>query len=162
MTTHRSLRSILSLTAIVVLIALAGSAFALDEAQFRPQVEQFLADEGLPQFELEGSMRTQEAQNWPDEGVVQAKVGQEGRRREHYVVLDEARGAVVGFIAAEPAPPVPMDEMPADETVEVAKQFAQRHLPELFADGGDVAVTVEDEISPRGGRMVMVQGGRAG
>jgi hypothetical protein len=108
MTTHRSLRSILSLTATVLLIALAGSAFALEEAQFRPQVEQFLADEALPQFELEGSMRTQDAQNWPDEGVVRAKVGQEGRRREHYAILDEASGAVVGFIAAEPAPPVPM------------------------------------------------------
>jgi len=82
MTTHRSLRSILGLTATVLLIGLAGSAFALDEAQFRPQVEQFLADEALPQFELEGSMRTQDAQDWPDQGVVRAKVGQEGRRRE--------------------------------------------------------------------------------
>ena len=69
MTTHRSLRSILGLTATVLLIGLAGSAFALDEAQFRPQVEQFLADEALPQFELEGSMRTQDAQNWPDEAT---------------------------------------------------------------------------------------------
>ncbi len=80
MITHRSLRTILSLTATVLLITLAGGAFALEEAQFRSQVEQFLADEALPQFELEGSMRTQDAQDWPDEGVVRAKVGQEGRR----------------------------------------------------------------------------------
>jgi hypothetical protein len=40
-------------------------------------------------------MRTQDAQNWPDEGVVRAKVGQEGRRREHYVILEEISGAVV-------------------------------------------------------------------
>ncbi len=148
---------VLRLTVVLVLVTLAGSAFALDEAQFRSQVEEFLADEALPQFELEGSMRTQDAQDWPDEGVVRAKVGQEERRREHYVILDEASGAVVGFIAAEPTPPVPMDEMPAEEAVGIAKQFAQRHLPELFADGGEVAVTVEDEISPRGGRVVHLQ-----
>jgi len=143
--------------AILLVTTLTATAFALEEAQSRPQVEEFLADEALPQFELEGAMRTQDAQNWPDEGVVRTKVGQEGRRREHYVILDEASGAVVGFIGAEPSPPVPMDEMPADEAVEVAKQFAQRHLPELFADGGEVAVTIEDEISPRGGRMVHLE-----
>jgi hypothetical protein len=70
MSTHRNLRTIISLTATALLIALAGSAFALEEAQFRPQVEQFVDDEALPQFELEGSMRTQDAQDWPDEGAV--------------------------------------------------------------------------------------------
>ena len=70
MGTHRTARNIAFLTATVLLIALAATAFALEEAQFRPQVEQFLADEALPQFELEDSMRTQDAQDWPDEGAV--------------------------------------------------------------------------------------------
>jgi hypothetical protein len=158
MTTQRSPRSVLSLTAILLLVALAAPAFALDEAQFRPQVEKFLADEALPEVELNDRLRTTDANRWPDAGCL--AVGLNTHRTPsfvHQAILDEASGAVVGFVAAQPEPPVPMEEMPAEEAIEIAKQFAGRHLPELFADGGEVAVTVTDGITPLGARMVNLQ-----
>ena len=158
MTTQRSPRSVLSLTASLLLVALAAAAFALDEAQFRPQVEQFLADEALPEVELNDRLRTNSADRWPDAGCL--AVGLNTHRTPsfvHQAILDDATGAVVGFIGAQPEPPVPMSEMPAEEAVEIARAFAGRHLPELFADGGEVAVTVADGITPLGARMVNLQ-----
>jgi len=160
MTTHRSLRTILSLTAIVALIALAGNAFALDEAQFRPQVAQFLADEALPEFEIRDGLRTQQINRWPDEGVLRVDLNADAGGREswtHKAVITEDEGKIVGFVGAAPRFPVPMDVMPVEEALPIAEQFAMRHLPEIYADGGDVQVSVSDQITERGARTITFQ-----
>ncbi|MFO7948590.1 MAG: hypothetical protein R6V19_17445 [Armatimonadota bacterium] len=153
---HMMLRA----TGIIFLLMMAGSASAVEEGQFRPQVEAFMADEAVVEVEVGERLRTEDVREWPDPGVVRVKLNPMARRDGepvHSAILDEQTGAVRGFIAGEPNGPVPMDVMPEDDAVAIAKQFAQRHLPELFADGGEVDVTVGDEISSRGGREVHLQ-----
>lgn len=159
MTTQRSLRRAYS--AIVVLLLLASAAFAQDFEVYRPQIDALLADEAVAAIELGDRWRTVEPGqmqvSWPDADVKCLLIGAKGDSRDGYAVIDEAAQQVVGLVGPVPAPPVPMDEMPPDEAEQVARQFAQRHLLELFADGGEVVVSVAEAITPLGARMVRLQ-----
>jgi len=159
MTTQRSFRRTCS--AIVVFLVIGTAVFAQDFGVYRPQIDGLLADEAVAAIEMGERWRAIEpAQmqvSWPDAGVTCLLIGAKGDSRNGYAVIDEAAQQVVGLVGPVPVPPVPMDEMSPDEAEAIARQFAQRHLPELFADGGEVAVSVAEGITPLGARMVRLQ-----
>ncbi len=160
MTTQRSLRNILSHT-VALLLVVFSSVCAQDLEVYRPQIEQLLADRAVAAVELGDRWRTVEPGqmqvSWPDAGVKCLLIGANADTRNGFAVIDEAAQQVVGLVGPVPVPPVPMDEMPPEEAGQVARQFAERHLADLFADGGEVAVTVGEGITPLGARMVRLQ-----
>ncbi len=147
--------------AVVLVLACGGLAVAAgDMESYRGAIEKIIADELTPQIEVAQRLRGEEFQKgeWPEAGVTRVVILSDNRTgRRHNVAVDEQAGQVVGYIAPDPDGPVPMDVMPAEQAVEIAKQFCSRHLPELFAEGGDVAVTVEDAVGQNGARMVHLQ-----
>ncbi len=162
MTANCSFRDISGRMLIVLLVALAGplTASAQDFEQYRPQVEQLLADEAVVDIELGQKWRTEEPTEqrpWPDPDVVYLNVGPRADYREGYFVVDETTQQVVGFVGPEPKGPVPMEVMVAEQAIPIAKEFCRRHLAELFAEGGEVAVAADEEVSRYGARMVHLQ-----
>jgi len=148
-TTERSLRSIVSHT-VVLLVVVFSSACAQDLDAYRPQIDALLADGAVAAIELGGRWRSvepTEQQPWPDDGAMYLLIGARADARNGYAVIDEAAQQVVGLVCPVPVPPVPMDVMPLEQAEQVARQFAERHLPELFADGGEVVVTVAEAIT---------------
>jgi Tol biopolymer transport system component len=124
---------------------------------YRPGVKALADDGATPEMELADEFRTVtlgKAHAWPDEHAVAFGLTKPANVQDGYAVVDTELGQVVGFVAAEPRGPVPMEVMPAEEASPIAEEFCKRHLPELFAEGGEVSIQVEDEITPLGARMV--------
>jgi len=119
---------------------------------WRAAVEAFLKDPALPPFTV--SKYTQPTglpTGWSGEV---ASVSLQGGG---YVVIDKPGEHVRGYQAPEPQFPVPSQEISAREAEAVAREFLQRHLPEVIAPGADVVVTVDPEITPLGARLLRFQ-----
>jgi len=154
-------RCVCLLPVIALVLACGGLVMAAgDMESYREAIEKIVADELTPDIEVADRLRGVEFQEgeWPEAGVMRVVILADYRTgRSHSVAVDEAAGQVVGYLAPDPAGPVPMEVMPAEQAVEIAEQFCSRHLPELFAEGGDVAVTVEEAIGQNGARVVHLQ-----
>lgn len=143
------------------LVALCLPGLAADDwSAYQPQIEALLADEATVPIEVGERWRAVEPQKnmpWPDEGAKYLYIGPKADYREGYAVIDEAGQQVVGLVGPAPVGPVPTNAMPPEDAIPIAEGFARRHLPELFADGGDVVTNVEDEITSRGAWLVHLQ-----
>jgi len=157
---------ILTFLRIALALSLAATAFAAEDAEgYRPQIEAIVNDPLTPEVELSAGLKAQEpthSVNWPEDGVLQVSINKPVSPPADYVIVDPATEKVVGYVAPNPRGPVPMDEISVEAGVEIAREFCGRHLPELFAEGGEVVVTAEEDIGRNGARMVrfrrLVQG----
>jgi hypothetical protein len=119
---------------------------------WRAAVEAFLKDPALPPFTV--SKYTQPTglpTGWSGEV---ASVSLQGGG---YVVIDKPGEHVRGYQAPEPQFPVPSQEISAKEAETVAREFLQRHLPEVIAPGAEVVVTVDPEMTLLGARVLRFQ-----
>ncbi len=146
------------LTSSLVLLPAATSGSAQPALElYRPTVKALVEDEATPEMELADEFRTVtlgKEYAWPDEHAVAFGLTKPAKVQDGYAVVDTELGQVVGFVGAEPRGPVPMEVMPAEEAPPIAEEFCRRHLPELFAEGGEASIEVEDEITSLGARMV--------
>jgi hypothetical protein len=148
----------------VVLVALLTCVCPLlaqvDYAAHRQAAQVILADELTAEVELAEELRmTQPPRDeiWPDAEVLYLALTASGHYVDGSVIVHEPTGKLIGFVAPEPEPPVPMEVMPAEEALPVAEEFCRRHLPELFAEGGEVSATTDEGITRLGGRRVHLQ-----
>ena len=151
----------LTFLCIVLALALAVAAFPAEDAEgYRPQIEAIVNDLLTPEVELAAGLKAQGPSHdvkWPDAGVLQVTIRTERQAPRDYVIVDPATEKVVGYVAPDPRGPVPMDEISVEAGVEIAKEFCSRHLPELFAEGGEVVVTAEEDIGRNGARLVRLR-----
>ncbi len=151
---------------IPFVLAFALPAFAAEDAEaYRPQIEAIVNDPLTPEVELSAGLKAQGPShdvNWPDAEVLQVSINKPVSPPADDVIVDPATETVVGYVAPNPRGPVPMDEISVEAGVEIAREFCGRHLPELFAEGGEVVVTAEEDIGRNGARTVrfrrLVQG----
>jgi len=152
---------LLTFLCIVLAVSFALAACAAEDAEgYRPQIEAIVNDPLTPEVELSAGLKAQGPSHdvkWPDAGVLQVTIRTERQAPRDYVIVDPATETVLGYVAPNPRGPVPMDEISVDAGVEIAKEFCGRHLPELFAEGGEVVVTAEEDIGRNGARMVRLR-----
>jgi len=137
---------------IAVLLAVVASicsfAAEMDFEPYREAVQVLLADEATPDVTLPDRLRERGLRKdpaWP--GITGFGFTAPITNRIGYGVIDPATETVVGFTAAMPEPPVPMDVMEPDAAIAIARDFCSRHLPELLADGGEVRETVDEKVT---------------
>jgi hypothetical protein len=142
------------------LVAVCVHAAADDWSAYRPQVEELLADEAVADIELGDDWRSVEPppqRPWPDPDVIYLNVAPSRDYWDGYFVINQQAGQVVGFVGPEPKGPVPMEIMPAEQPIPIAREFCQRHLPEAVTEGGEFTAQVEERITTHGAWMVHLQ-----
>jgi hypothetical protein len=152
-------------TTVLLAIALtqgageAAPAATSNTETHRPAIEKLLSDDLAARVQLAATFRPLRLgrSDWPDPAAAMLTIGASGDYTDGYAVLDEKTQQVVGFVGPEPKPPVPMEVIPKERAVEVAKEFCGRHLPELSAAGGEVMVSVDDAITQHGAWMVRLR-----
>jgi hypothetical protein len=119
----------------------------------------FLADPALPGVVFPGTGNSaQPPREWQGQKeVVCLPLGPGDLPRAGYVVTDAAGERLLDFMAPWPQPPVGASEVTRDQAEKTAREFAQRHLPELGAAGGEVQATLADDISPYGAYLCTLQ-----
>lgn len=119
---------------------------------WRAAVEAFLKDPAMPPEAVLGSGGPMgPIAGWP-RTVVALSLKTQGD-----VKVDQADNRVVAYQAPEPQFPVPSQEISAKEAETVAREFLQRHLPEVIAPGAEVVVTVDPEMTLLGARVLRFQ-----
>jgi hypothetical protein len=155
---HTSLRCCLAILVLTTIVRPGGTQAVAEP--YRASLEALVADEATPEFGVPEKPReiglTGELV-WPDEGAIGLALSASGRPSEGYVVVGKASQQLVGFVGAMPQGPVPEDEIPTDQAVQIAQDFAGRHHPELVAEGGEISTSIDETITPLGARTVHLQ-----
>jgi hypothetical protein len=133
---------------VAILILAAGSGVAQPLAPEAPvtTATNFLADPSLPAFpERRDTI-------WkPDKRNPFFSITLENRRgATSYVLVAEAGDRVIEYDALLPLPPLPDATIPREQARQIALDFARRHLPELFAEGGAVLVEPQEKVTANG------------
>ena len=104
----------------LLLLALAacpwGFADVTDFEPHREALEALLADEAVPDVDLPRALRALRMEAdpaWP--GAVCFGLTERPDQAQGYAVLDPEAGRLIGFTAALPELPVPMEELPEEE-----------------------------------------------
>lgn len=123
-------------------------------------VRGFLGDPAVPPLVLpEGARLSSPPREWAPrvKEVLCLPLSSGDLPRAGYVVTNATGEQLLDFMAPWPIPPVPMQELTAAEAQAVAEDFARRRLPELYAAGGEVKASLEEEITPYGAWLVSLQ-----
>ena len=155
---------ICSATMLLSLTLMHGTGVAAPAAAAKvethgPAVEKLLTDPAGVPVELAATPRKVGLPpgTWPDANVTFYAVTASGQHTDGYAVIDDKTQQVVGFVGPEPKPPVPMDVVPKERAVEIAREFCSRHVPELSVAGGEVTVAADDVVTRHGAWMVRLR-----
>jgi len=144
--------------AVAVVVCVGALSAEVDFEPYREAMAALLADEATPEITLPAKLGPQGLPSdpaWPDlEGFA---LSPQNRAIAGWGVVDPKASTLVGFTLTVPDSPIPSDTLSPEDAIPIAEGFCRRHFPELSAEGGEVAVTVEDEISPIGARIVRLQ-----
>ena len=107
----------------------------------------FLSDPSVPAFPDRHDHAVAPSFHYPYFSIT-LDVG--GGAQQSYVRVAPAGDRVIGYHAALPPPPLPDETIPREQARQIGLDFARRHLPELFAEGGEVKVEPQEKIAANG------------
>lgn len=145
-----SARGHLSAVAMALLCVLTWqscTAETIPDAPSPTAIGSFLSDPSLPAFPDRQDRVVSPSFHYPYFSIA-LDVG--GGVQQSYVRVAPAGDRVIEYHAALPPPPLPDGTIPREQARQIGLDFARRHMPELFAEGGEVKVEPQEKIAANG------------
>ncbi len=136
------------LTALLCVLARQScTAAAVPDAPSPTEIGSFLSDPSVPAFPDRQHRAVSPSFHYPYFNIA---LDAGGGVQQSYVRVAPAGDRVIGYHAALPSAPLPDETIPREQARGIGLDFARRHMPELFAEGGEVKVEPQEKIAANG------------